>query len=133
MEKENNNKDMNTRAMQEQLAFFDMSNNVPGADVGMLMRDIVQKTLCVKINNEDIKRELTQAGFDGELTFAQLLIYRLFIKAASDGRDSISAFREIKSLAYDAEDKTINPSVKFGLEEKAQRIMDIINEYKNNA
>jgi hypothetical protein len=94
------------------------------------MRDAVQTMLRAKIKNNDLCEELRDAGFKGTLTYRDLLIYRLFIKAMSGSTESVAAFKEIRSLAGEAESFNVNLTVAPTLEDQARRITAALNEYR---
>jgi hypothetical protein len=75
------------------------------------MRDVTINVLATKIKNESLESEMRTAGFKGQLTYQDLLIYRLFMKALGNGSDSVSAFKEIRSLAGEAEAIKIDMTV----------------------
>lgn len=94
------------------------------------MRDVTKNVLATKIKNEALETELHAAGFKGALTYQDLLIYRLFTKALSNAHDSVAAFKEIRSLAGEAESIKIDMTVTPTLDEQAQRITAVLNEYR---
>lgn len=94
------------------------------------MRDVTINVLATKIKNETLEKEMRAAGFRGALTYQDLLIYRLFMKALSNAHDSVAAFKEIRSLAGEAEAIKIDMTVTPDLSEQAQRITAVLNEYR---
>lgn len=94
------------------------------------MRDVTINVLATKIKNEALETEMRAAGFKGTLTYRDLLIYRLFMKALSNGHDSVAAFKEIRSLAGEAEAIKIDMTLTPTLDEQAQRITAVLNEYR---
>ncbi|NMC57566.1 MAG: hypothetical protein GYA50_10125 [Eubacteriaceae bacterium] len=94
------------------------------------MRDVTINVLATRIKNEALEKELHAAGFKGQLTYQDLLIYRLFMKALGNAHDSVAAFREIRSLAGEAEAVKIDMTVTPDLSEQAQRITAVLNEYR---
>lgn len=94
------------------------------------MRDVTINVLATKIKNEALQTEMRAAGFKGQLTYRDLLIYRLFMKALSNAHDSVAAFKEIRSLAGEAEAIKIDMTVAPSLDEQAQRITAVLNEYR---
>lgn len=94
------------------------------------MHDVTINVLATRIKNEALEKELHAAGFKGQLTYQDLLIYRLFMKALGNAHDSVAAFREIRSLAGEAEAVKIDMTVTPDLSEQAQRITAVLNEYR---
>lgn len=94
------------------------------------MRDVTKNVLATRIKNEALEKEMHAAGFKGALTYQDLLIYRLFMKALANGSDSVAAFKEIRSLAGEAEAIKIDMTVGPTLDEQAQRITAVLNEYR---
>ncbi len=94
------------------------------------MRDVTINVLATRIKNEALEKEMHAAGFKGTLTYQDLLIYRLFMKALGNGHDSVAAFKEIRSLAGEAEAIKIDMTVTPTLDEQAQRITAVLNEYR---
>lgn len=94
------------------------------------MRDVTKNVLATKIKNQALEKELHAAGFKGQLNYQDLLIYRLFMKALSNASDSVAAFKEIRSLAGEAETIKVDMTVTPTLDEQAQRVTAVLNEYR---
>lgn len=102
------------------------------------LKDITNQILAAKVKDEKLAQTIREMGefeYDDEITNDMVLIFSLMDKAVKNGKNSVNAFKELKTLAGedDPQKYDMNLNVNPSLEESAQRIMDVINGLKDKS